>query len=162
MIDEYKVVMITDPELLLPTDSFPSKRLICHGELIRGEFQTIGEIMLRRGVVEMELNKELTDWQKAWVRPGQFVLRTIKLPGGELNIYGFIPTLEQMESQEQTPIEGRHIVARLADAWNRGWMHGMWYSTMEPAGEWGTAHKSQMTRELTPAQWDAAKVRGWQ
>ena len=105
-------------------------------------------------------------WQITW---GSRVLRMYSIGSGDddlLAIFGHIYTEAEFLAENPQPPGSEaeeEILAELndlRDQYTRGYRYGRWYSTLEPHGEWGSAHVVSLW-EITTEEFNEARMRDW-
>jgi hypothetical protein len=106
---------------------------------------------------ERRANDRVHDFQAA-LRPGMKVFRLYPLGPQLLTILGRTVTPDQ--HYESMVKEGYEISEceeerdMIAEQFDRGYLYGTWYSTIEPQGELGSAHISVLGPQLPDAVWE--------
>lgn len=101
----------------------------------------IEEFINQQQQQRIESYKQADAWQRA-TGPGDYV--GFYDPYAEAAIYG------ELQHDQET-----------AAAYDLGERWGKWYSTLEPAGEWGFNHCIQFSRQYTKDQFERIKEIGW-
>lgn len=86
-------------------------------------------------------------------------------PHREFTIFGYVLTTEEIASAETEcgadAMELSHTMKMLAESYQRGYRHGRWYSVVEPEGELGDAHISNLI-PITQEDFELALLHKWQ
>lgn len=125
------------------------------------EFDSVEDAFEWMRKQEEEANKRLHPAQKRIVR-GSYVMRPA--PEVPCMIFGYIFTLEEIEEGERQcgadEEELAYTLRTLSESFNRGYRHGRWYSFVEPDGELGDAHISNLW-PISEEVFNRAKESGW-
>lgn len=126
-------------------------------------FDSFDDAMNFMADAEEAANDRATDEQKA-IAYGDNWVRLYADAGQILAIFGEIPTPDELEADERRlgadDDEIAYERATLADSYKRGYRFGTAYSVLEPNGEMGSTHVSEM-RTLTNEQFEEARRYGW-
>jgi hypothetical protein len=162
------VVIIPDPELLLPDEKLPAGVTIrAMSTFIGGDYTSLATLVAKRKRAEQDLNAGLSDWQRDIEPPTKVVYSVANATTGErLFIFGDIPDIEQLTKSERASgvtefAQLRKLRLRIENALRRGWLYGQWYSRTVPDGEWGTMHKKYLQSPLPDAEFELFRSRGW-
>jgi hypothetical protein len=130
-----------------------------HGQSIVG-FSSMEEMVDYMDAKEQEAieNTLPAQWEIKW---GARVLRIVE----DLVIFGHIFTeqefLEINTDPEKPDEETIYELDGLKRAHDAGYRYGIWYSVVEPEGEYGSAHVSTLW-EITPEDFSAGRENGWE
>lgn len=160
-------VILTDSELAMDEDALA---LQATGSLhvfgsFAGQFPSWAEFMAARTEAETRLNARTEFWQRTLLVPA-FAVREYDMPGGDpLTIYAHLVDAYEAGERERASgageVEVRAFRRRVEDAMKRGWLWGTFYSKVEPEGEMGCVHRSQLDHVVSPYEWDVARAEGW-
>lgn len=162
-----EVIIIPDPELLLPDEKLPSGSVIrAMSTFIGGDYTSLATLVAARKRAEQSLNAGITDWQRDIEPPTKVVYSVANATGERLFIFGDIPDMDALTKSERASGvvdlgELRRLRIRIENALRRGWLYGKWYSRTVPDGEWGTMHKKFLQSPLPDAEFELFRSRGW-
>ena len=126
-------------------------------------FNSFDDAMASMRKAEEEANKRVTP-EQADIGYGDYWMRVWQGFGETVKVYGYIQTLEESLAQEKEcgadEEELRMTEDMLTDSYIRGYRFGYAYSAIEPEGELGSTHISQMIK-ISKEDFEAAKERGW-
>jgi hypothetical protein len=95
-------------------------------------------------------------WAITW---GDYVIRFVD----DLVIWGDLETQEELVATETSDDEeeSRHELEQALDSHGRGYRFGKWFSTVEPTGEYGSAHVVTLWK-ISKEEFDAAGENDWE
>lgn len=163
-----QVVVIPDPELLLPDEQLPSGiTIVATSSFFGGEYTSLAALVAKRKKAEQALNNGLADWQRDIEAPTHVVYSVRNDATGErLFVFGDIPDMDALVKSERasgvTDLAAlRKLRMRLESGSRRGWLYGKWYSRTEPEGEWGCMHKKFVQSPMSASEFESWRAKGW-
>jgi hypothetical protein len=167
-VTQPQVVIIPDPELLLPDESLPSGiTIVAHSTFIGGEYTSLAALVAQRKKAEHALNLGLAEWQRGITPPCHVVFSTRNDATGErLFVFGDIPDMDALTKSERaagvTDLAAlRKLSMRIDSGLRRGWLYGKWFSRTQPEGEWGVMHKKFLQSPMSEAEFESFRAKGW-
>lgn len=120
-----------------------------YGNSVKG-FSSLEEMVAWMTENEKQANTKISPFQREHIGWGSYAIRMVE---GGLAIFGYI--YDEGEYPDEPGLE------TIKESHARNYRYGMWYSSVEPGGEEGSAHLSDLW-PISAADFEMAKASGWE